>query len=261
MTYRVRTLVIAIGLAVAAALVVMMYVTSYKHRVDSKQEQVPVAVAARDIPAGTTGAVVVQKNLVRVEQIARQAVAPGAVSRPEDIARLVALQPTYAGEQVSAQRFGPIQAEGVRSQLTGTYRAMQIAGDPNQVLAGVLKSGDRVDVVANVKFPAEGSQKHFTKVVLRDVLVLRTSGKQSETAKITGANEDSTWVMLRVTDSQAQKLFFVYTNDDWTLQLRPGLDDSDSPGSLADAVSVLATGIGAADAKILVSAAEGSVTP
>ena len=141
MTYRVRTLVIAIGLAVAAALLVMMYVTSYKHRVDSTQQQVPVAVAARDIPAGTTGAQIVQEKLIHVEQVARRAIAPGAVSSPDDIARLVALQPTYAGEQVSVHRFGPIQAEGVRSQLTGTYRAMQIAGTPNQILADWMEHG------------------------------------------------------------------------------------------------------------------------
>src|SRR3954454_14133458 len=135
MTYRVRTLGIAVGLAVVAGLMTMYYVTSYKHRVDSTQEQVPVAVAARDIPAGTTGATIVAKKLMTVEQVARRAVAPGAVSSPEDVARLVALQPTYAGEQVSAHRFGPIQAEGVRSQMTGTYRAMQIGGSPNQTLA------------------------------------------------------------------------------------------------------------------------------
>src|SRR6478672_9266728 len=206
MTYRVRTLGIAVGLAVVAGLMTMYYVTSYKHRVDSKQEQVPVAVAARDIPAGTLGDTIVSKKLLHVEQVARRAVAPGAVSRP------AALQPTYAGEQVSAHRFGPIQAEGVRSQLTGTYRAMQVAGTPNQLLAGVLKAGDRVDVVANVKFPAEGSQKHFSRVVLRDVLVLRTSGPPSEASKITSSTNADSWVMLRVTDTQSQKLFFVYTN-------------------------------------------------
>src|SRR5262245_28086949 len=100
MTYRVRTLGIAVALALAAAFVTMYYVTSYKRNVDRTQEKVPVAVAARDIPAGTTGAMIVTKNLVRVEQVARSAVAPGIVSRPEEIARLVALQPTYAGEQV-----------------------------------------------------------------------------------------------------------------------------------------------------------------
>jgi len=254
MTYRVRTLGIAVGLAVVAGLMTIYYTTSYKHRVDATQEQVPVAVAARDIPAGTTGATIVSKKLVHIEQFARRAVAPGAVSSPADIARLVALQPTYAGEQVSAQRFGPLQAEGVRSQLTGTYRAMQVAGTANQLLAGVAKAGDRVDVVANVKFPAEGSQKHFTRVVLRDLLVLRTSGRPTDASKITSSTSADSWAMLRVTDVQAQKLFFVYTNSEWTLQLRPGLDDSDSPSSIADAVSVLKTGIGATDVSSLTAA-------
>ena len=250
MTYRIRTLGIAVALALLAALMTMVYVTSYKHRVDRRQEQVPVAVATRDIPAGTLGAQVVARRLVQVEQVSRDAVAPGAISRPEEVAKLVALQATYAGEQVSARRFGPLASEGVRSQLTGTFRAVQIAGNPNQVLAGVLKAGDRVDVVANVKFPAEGSQKHFARVVLRDLLVLRTAGRPSDAAKITGSN-DGSWVMLRLTDSQAQKLFFVYTNDEWTLQLRPGLDDSDSPSTLADATSVLRAGLGSTDAKTL----------
>jgi Flp pilus assembly protein CpaB len=254
MTYRIRTLGIAIALAVLAGLMTLYYVTSYKQRVDSKQARVPVVVATGDIPAGTTGAQAVAKHLVHVEQMSRGAVAPGAISDPTEISKLVALQSTYAGEQVSARRFGPLAAEGVRSQLTGTFRAVQVAGDPNQVLAGVLKAGDRVDVVANVKFPNEQSQKHFTRVVLRDLLVLRTSGGPSQSTKITNSASSTSWVMLRLTDSQAQKLFFVYTNDDWTLELRPGLDDSDSPSTLADARSVLRAGIGAADANSLAQA-------
>jgi pilus assembly protein CpaB len=254
MTYRIRMLAIAVALAILAGLLTLYYVTSYKHQVDSKQEQVPVVVAAKDIPAGTTGAQVVTKHLVQVEQIARRAVVPGAISKPAEISKLIALQPTYAGEQVSARRFGPLAAGGVRSQLTGTFRAVQIAGDAHQVLAGVLKAGDRVDVIANVKYPSEQSQKHFTRVVLRDLLVLRTSGGPSQSTKITNSASSTSWVMLRLTDSQAQKLFFVYTNDDWTLALRPGIDDSDSPSTLADARSVLRAGVGAADATSLAQA-------
>ena len=251
MTYRIRTLGIAVALALLAALMTVYYVTSYKHRVDGRQQQVPVAVAARDIPAGTTGSQILSRRLLHVEQVARAAVVPGAVSRPEDIAKLVAVQPTYAGEQVSARRFGPLAAAGVRSQLRGTFRAVEIAGNPNQVLAGVLKAGDHVDIAANVKFPAEGSQKHFARVVLRDLLVLRTSGGPSQSTKITGVSNSDTWVMLRLTDSQLQKLFFVFTNDEWTLALRPGLDDSDSPSTLADATSVLQAGLGSTDANSL----------
>ena len=85
--------------------------------------------------------------------------------------------------------------------------------------------------------------------------MLRTSGAPSESQKISGNPNSQSWVMLRVTDSQAQKLFFVYTNDDWSLSLRPGLDDSDSPSTLVDAGSVLSAGLGATDATSLDSAA------
>ena len=251
MTYRVRTLGIAVALALLAALMTVYYTTSYKHRVDGRQAQVPVAVAAKDIPAGTTGSQLLAGRLLHIEQVARAAVVPGAISRPEDLAKLVAVQPTFAGEQVSARRFGPLAAEGVRNQLRGTFRAVEVPGTPTQVLAGVLKPGDRVDVVANVKFPAEGSQKHFSRVILRDLLVLRTSGAASETAKITGSANSNTWVMLRLTDSQLQKLFFVFTNNEWSLALRPGLEDSDSPSTLSDAVSVLKAGISSTDATSL----------
>ena len=253
MTYRVRTLAIAVALALLAALMTVYYTTSYKHRVDGRQQQVPVAVAAKDIPAGTTGSQLLARRLLHIEQVARAAVVPGAVARPEDLAKLVAIQPTFAGEQVSARRFGPLAAEGVRNQLRGTFRAVEIPGTPTQVLAGVLKAGDRVDVVANVKFPAEGSQKHFSRVVLRDLLVLRTSGSATQTAKIGAPNSD-TWVMLRLTDSQLQKLFFVFTNNEWSLALRPGLEDSDSPSTLSDAVSVLKAGISSTDATSLKAA-------
>ncbi len=253
MTYRIRTLAIALSLAVLAALLTGFYVTSYKNRVDQRQERVPVVVAASDIPAGTSGAVLQSKRLLKVEQIARSAVVPGAISKPEALAKLVSTQPTYLGEQVTARRFGPVAVEGVRSQLTGAFRAVRIAGDENQVLAGVIRPGDHVDVLANVKFPNESSQKHFARVVLRDVLVLRASGS-SGAAKITNPNSARAWVMLRVTDTQAHRLFFVVTNEDWTLALRPGLDDSDSPTGLTDAKSILSQGARGTDARALATA-------
>ena len=57
----------------------------------------------------------------------------------------------YAGEQVTLRRFSDVAAQGIRSQLKGTLRAVQIAGDPNQLLAGTLKAGDHVDLVANLR--------------------------------------------------------------------------------------------------------------
>ena len=77
----------------------------------------------------------------------------------------------YDGDQLSLRRLGEAGAEGARWQLTGAQRAIEIDAKPAQVLAGSLKTGDHVDVVATWSAP-EGGSHHVSKIVLRDLLVL-----------------------------------------------------------------------------------------
>jgi Flp pilus assembly protein CpaB len=242
MTYRMRNILIAVGLALAAALLTVFYVSNYKSSVQSKEETVNVLVASRDIPVGTLGSQVVSEKMLTVQEVPRKAIVAGTISKPEELQGLIATQPVYIGEQVTARRFGPIAQAGVRTQLKGTYRAMRIQGNPNQLLSGTLKPGDHVDVVANVKFPTEDSSKHFAKVVLRDVLVLETD-EASQGASVVDPTGGNGSVMLRVTDTQAEKLYFVYANNDWWLALRPGLNGRNSAESVEDAISILRAGL------------------
>jgi len=246
MTYRLRNILIAVGLAVVAALLTVFYVSNYKSTVRSDAETVSVLVAAADIPQGMLGQQIIEKKLLTTQEIPRKAIVNGTIAKPEDISGLIATQPIYIGEQVTARRFGPLEAAGVRDSLRGTYRVMQIKGDDAQLLQGVLRPGDHVDIVASIKYPSEDSQKHFSKVVLSDVLVLRTSGEDDSQASVVDPNGGDGWVMLRLTDSQAQKLYFVYANNDWWLTLRPGLNDATSPAGalIADSVSILRQGLG-----------------
>ena len=55
MTYRLRNILIAVGLAVVAALLTVFYVSNYKSNVRADSETVSVLVAARDIPQGMLG--------------------------------------------------------------------------------------------------------------------------------------------------------------------------------------------------------------
>lgn len=246
MTYRLRNILIAVGLAVVAALLTVFYVSNYKSSVRSDSETVSVLVAAQDIPQGMLGQQIIEKKMLTTQEIPRKAIVNGTIARPEDIAGLIATQPVYIGEQVTARRFGPLEAAGVRDQLRGTYRVMQIKGEDAQLLSGVLRPGDHVDVVASIKFPSEDSAKHFSKVVLSDVLVLRTSGEDDTQASVVDPTGGDGWVMLRLTDSQAQRLYFIYANNDWWLTLRPGLNDATSPDAalIADSVSILKQGLG-----------------
>ena len=91
--------------------------------------------------------------MLRSISVTRTAIVPGAISNGSELTNLVATQTTFAGEQVSARRFAPQSAGGVRASITGPQRAVQVPGDGNQLLAGTLKAGDHVDVVASWAVP------------------------------------------------------------------------------------------------------------
>jgi Flp pilus assembly protein CpaB len=245
MTYRVRNILIAVALAVVAGLLTLFYVTSYKKHVDSQQKSVAVLVAKKDIPAGTLGSQVVSGHMLVTAHVSRKAVVPGLITSPKQISRLIATQAIYQGEQVTSRRFGPVVEAGIRTQLKGTFRAVQLAGDPNQLLAGTLHPGDHVDVVGVLEVDnGNGSDKlTFARVVIRDVLVLRTSGG-SDAAKVTSPGGGNNSVILRVTDNQSQKLAMVYKKGAyWAVELRPSLGDADSPASVETPWTLLTDGI------------------
>jgi pilus assembly protein CpaB len=251
MTYRARNIAVAVVLAVIAALLTGFYVTSYKSNVQHSEAHVSVLVATKDIPAGTSSADVVSKHYMSAQQVLRRSVVPGAISDPKQIEGRVATQAIYVGEQVSARRFNPVSQAGVQSFLKGNMRAFQVEGDPNQLLAGTLKPHDHVDVVASMKykfvnFRATSNSQNTedlvaSRVVLRDLEVLKAPGAGSE-SKLSGPGGGFN-VLLRVTDTQAQKLFFVVKNGDWSLQLRPVVDAADSPESVETVGSVLGDGL------------------
>lgn len=237
MTYRIRNIVIAVGLALLAMMLTFFYVTNYKRSVQKGQSSVQVYVASKDLTAGSSGADLVKSHAFRVETIARNDVVPGAISSPDQVANLVLSGPVYAGEQVTLRRFSDAAAEGIRSQLKGTMRAVQVNGDPNQLLAGTLQAGDHVDLVANLK-PSSGTSSNVTRIVLRDLTVLTPPPDSSKIGGAGGANNSSS-AILAVTDTQVQRLFFVLKNADWTLELRPVVNAVDSSDRSDDLGTVM----------------------
>jgi Flp pilus assembly protein CpaB len=236
MTYRIRNVAIAIGLALVAMLLTLFYVINYRRTVEHNQATVQVYVAARNIAAGTAGSEIARGHALKVASVPRKSVVPGAISDPNQVASLVLAQPLYPGEQVTLRRFSDLKAEGVIGQLKGTQRAIQVPGDANQVLAGTLKAGDHVDLVANLSVDAAPGG-HATRIVLRDLTVLQAAG-----ATPTGPVSQQPSVILAVTDIQVQRLYFVMKNADWTLELRPAIDASDSSERLETLNSVLQSG-------------------
>jgi len=255
MTYQLRNVVIAVVLGLLAAVLTTVYVTNYRKNVQHGQQDVGVLIAKTNIPAGTSGAAIVSGHMLVRKTIPRTALVPGAISSPDQISRLVSTQEVMVGEQVTKSRFGDANQLGVRAQLKGTLRAIQVAADPNQVLAGTLRAGDHVDLVGNMKVESgAGSSTHYDRVVLRNVLVLRApTVPDAKTSDLNTTQKYS--VMLAVTDSQASKLLFVVKNADpnyspdggWALQLRPVTNGADSPENIESIFSILLDGLSPAE--------------
>jgi Flp pilus assembly protein CpaB len=242
MTYRVRNIGIAIALAIVAALLTTFYVTNYKRNVQQGEEMVPVYVAAKNIDIGTPGSELQGQDLLKVEHVPRRSVVPGAISKPDQISDSVAVEGIYAGEQISTNRFRAAEEQGIRAQLKGNLRAIQVPGGEGELLVGTLKAGDRVDVLGTWLHP-EDSQNHWSRVILRDLLVLQAPETNQLQSKI-GSNPNSPFqAMIAMTDAQAQKFWWIVQNGKWSLQLRPVTDPADTPDSYEGSGSLLADGL------------------
>ncbi|MGH3001860.1 MAG: Flp pilus assembly protein CpaB [Gaiellaceae bacterium] len=248
MTYRVRNIVIAIVLAIAAAMLSLFYVANYKRHVQHSVSTVGVYVAKSDIPVGTSGADIVKHHLMVTSQIAQRSVVPGSISNPDQVQNLVTTAPIYTGEQVTLRRFADNAELGPRAQLHGTLRAINIEGDPAQTLAGTVKPGDHVDMVAT--WNCGGSDSCLiSRDVVRNVLVLQAPGATS--SKI-GTSQGGA-IMLAASDQrQVQKIWWAVKNSiGWSLQLRPVTNAVDSPEDAESTTSMTKDGINQANLRHL----------
>jgi Flp pilus assembly protein CpaB len=243
MNYRVKNIGIAVALAALAAILTSVYVVNYKRHVQNGEDKVPVYVAARDIPSGTSGAEVIDQHMLKKVTVRHKAIVAGAISSPDQLSQYIATQDVFEGEQVSTRRFSPPKEQGIRAQIKGTQRAYQVEGDSHQLLAGTLKAGDHVDVVGSWEVPSadgsSGSGPTISRVVLRNLLVLTPAAEGANSTAVT-SSQQTAFVQLRMTDNQTQKMIWIQKNsvnngEGWHLSLRPPNGSLDSANTVEDA--------------------------
>lgn len=247
--YRLRNTLLAGGLAIAGAILVFLYVASYRDDVQSGAGLVEVFVAAKDIPEGTDGSTVAGNGYLKKETVLRRNRIEGAIPSSDRLANLAASQKILAGEQVTLRQFHPATQEGVLANICCNQRAMTLSGDPDALLAGTVEDGDRVDVVANFAYTiktgsgSSGSdlRRVASRIVLRDLAVLEAPTEDSGGRL---GNQDSSTITLALTDSQAEKLMFADKNGTWWLVLRPVARPAESLASVQTIESILGDGLG-----------------
>ncbi len=244
MSYRKKNILGAAALALVAVVFMVAYISkahSGNAHKASKQaaEHASILVARHEIRPGTPGNALQQGAFVS-KTVSVNAVPADAVTSAASIRGLVVRRKILAGRPVSMTRFGPAEASGVRIALRGKERAVQLEGDASQVLNGTLRRGDHVDVLATWNDPESCTQCHVSRVIVRNALVLATS---AELGTEKSMNTDSIPVQLRVTDGEANRVFWMLKNGEWWLELRPVVHPTSGHRGFETAATILAHGM------------------
>jgi Flp pilus assembly protein CpaB len=241
---KLRNLALPLGLAAAAAILVGLYVVSYRNSVTHGAGLVKVYVAARDIPGGTDGSSIAAGGYLKTQTVPHRAVVDGAITSAAPLASLATRGEIYKGEQITMRQFAPIAQAGVFAKFSGRERVVVVPGDPFQVLSGTVSDGDRVDVVASTQYHNSRTQtKRTARVVLRNLLVLKAPDGSAPKTVSTISGQPSTSITLVMTDDQAQTMNWALKQATWFLLLRPTNHPSNSPGRVENVFTFLAHGL------------------
>ena len=233
--------------AIAAALagvVLLVFISQYKHDVQGGTVEQSALVANQLIPKGTSGSVVVSDSMSKATMIQQDNLQAGALSSAAGLAGKVATRDIYPGEQITAADFAS-NADPVRGKLTGDQRAIAVPMDSAHGLVGQVRAGDKVDVLASFNSgnsPTSTSQPAL-RTLVQNVLVLAVPPASSNSTSSTIQN-----LTIRVTETQAAQIAFAADNGKVWFILRPPAGATDDQPSSVTLPALLAgaptTGVG-----------------
>lgn len=138
-------------LALAAAGLVVWYVSSLREEATVAEPTRTVLVAVVDIPARTTGEAIVANELVQRQEVVLSSVAPGALSSEAALEGKVLTVPVAKGQQILESQLGAPGEQSLSFRIKAGMRAITIPVDRENGVGGAIREGDRVDVIATFK--------------------------------------------------------------------------------------------------------------
>ncbi|MBU0709946.1 MAG: Flp pilus assembly protein CpaB [Candidatus Omnitrophica bacterium] len=216
-----------------------------RRRMAQEQENlVPVLVAKKDIPANLE----LNPDSLEVSMIPKQYVQPRAATSLSRISNMVTTVAIAKDEQITldklrqaqeVQKQQPVSQGGALASRTPIgKRAITVPMDNIGSLAGMVKPGDYVDVIAMISIPVmtpDNKQVAQTSVIplFQNVLVLAVgrdlSPYESESRYSKGDAASSGMVTLALTPQEANILAFVQEQSKIRLVLRSPADSKTYP--------------------------------
>jgi Flp pilus assembly protein CpaB len=234
MNYTIRNLLVAALLMLLGIVAVVSFIRGERQDLAAGKQQVQVFVAAKDIPVGTPADELQAGGFLQTKAVLRENAPPDAVGKVETIEGLVSNDPIYVGNYVTYKAFDKTAGLKPTAQIKGNERLFSVPVPSSADAAGLVRAGDRIDVMAALKVP--GTQITALHVVARDIEVIETPAtlvpdtvEAKETAP--SANGDRKLYVLKGTDEEMQNILLAISMaDDYGIQfgLRPASGDAET---------------------------------
>jgi pilus assembly protein CpaB len=212
-------LIIAIIAGIAAFWLTSYYLRIEKNKIMGAARQIPVVVAAKDLPAG---------SVLKMSDLGRAPILQSAVGNravlPESVQEIIGKKLLFSINRLNPVLWSdvdvPLRGEsGLAEMVNVGMRAISISVDNVSSVSGMVKPNDRVDVLGTFTFPSAtitGEVEIVTLTVLQDVTVLATGQQMAPKTSGHGTKTDRALkgygtVTFEVTLHEAELLAFAQT--------------------------------------------------
>lgn len=216
---------VAVVCGLVTAMLTYRYISDLKTSY-SPDNLVQVVIAREHITRDT----MISRGQVKLAAIPAQYVNVGAVHRIESVLGKTAAADMPAGEPVLMSRLvsSAKKAERLAYAIPPQQRAVSIAVDSISGVAGYIKAGDRIDVVATVDVPMDeqgnGNARTFSILTLQNIEVLAVGDNLELADKKKSAGSKSLTLAVKVED--ALPLVLASERGNLRLLLRSPVDKS-----------------------------------
>ena len=229
---------IPVGLAIIIALITSLMIYSYLQKKSNGREVViemqSVAVAAVDLPWGTT----LTKDMIKNVDFLKRSLPQDSIADPASLVGRVLVYPVKANEPIFESRLAPtnVKTGGVGAVISQKKRAVAVKVDKVIGVSGYIQPGSRVDVL--ITLSTGKAHTPITKTILENLLVL-ASGSDTKDKKGFEERASTTDVItLEVTPEEAEKLAMATAEGKIQLALRNFNDTANvfTPGTTLPAL-------------------------
>lgn len=208
-------LTLALVLAVCVAALVYNFLNSVQTGMTSKEDNI-VVVARGEILANS----LITEEMVEEVIVPRKSVQPGALTERKRVVGTYAKETIPSGEQITGSKVLDTAAAGFTGSIPHDKRALSIAVTEVTGVAGLIKPGDYVDVIAVLDTGANSGA--VANMIIQNILVL-AANKTVNREEPGALNKEAqvTTYTIAVTSDEALAVSLAEKKGTLTLALRP----------------------------------------